>query len=245
MILASGRVVCAAHVPLHGLNVPSCAESHALRRAMSEEPNGRITAMVLLMHENHTDTPLLGVEAAPCGFCRTCISAVCDGDTPIILTDGLGNFQWAQAGNLLKYQILTPRFPAAVAAAGIGNGDCLSVVTLRTGRPDCEYPPAIGPELAYRGGLRAERLLVFDPDPLRAGQVGAYARHWLAKAAATEGNPEILFDVPDGPLPEPLPVEKLFGNLRGFDFAANGQFVDGRSLNLQHHAVIAGENVGR
>ena len=244
VVLADATVVCASHVPLHGLNVPSCAESHALRRALSQEQHSSIRALVLLMHENHTDTPLLGIEAAPCGFCRTCIAAVCDADVPIILTDGAGRFQWAAAGSLLKYHRPVQQNPVSMAAAETGDGHCLSVTALRSGYHDCDYPPAIGPEMAYRDAA-ARRLLLYTRDAAAAEQVGAYARHWLAKAADNNTAVAIEFDTPCGPLPDPLRVDTLFGALPGFDFAANGRFVDSRALHLQHHTIITGADVGR
>lgn len=132
----------------------------------------------------------------------------------------------------------------AVVAAQTTYGECLSVRTLLTGKPDCDYPPAIGPELAYRGRETAQRLLLYTPDAKQVEQLGAYARHWLANAAGETAS-EIMFNGPRGTIADPLRLSSLFGNLPGFDFAVNQRFVDGTALHLQHHAVIAGEDMGR
>jgi cytidine deaminase len=100
VLLETGDVICAGHLPLHGVNVPSCAETHALRRVL-QQPQARLRALFLHIHENHTDDPLLGVQAAPCGFCREHIAALCPPDMPVILMNGRGRFQTAAAGQLL------------------------------------------------------------------------------------------------------------------------------------------------
>lgn len=284
-ILADGSIVCAGHVPLHGLNVPSCAEAHAIRRAMvAQEAPGTLAALVLLIHENHTDDPLLGVQAAPCGFCREHIRAACAADAPVILTDGRGRFQWANAGDLLWEasvpQLLQERIdrnpireisvrlssdgavPAdlvalyqraamlsarhggvATAAALTSDGDVLAVAAPCLHKPDCDYPPNIGPEFIYRGAAGARLVLLYHPQEAHAGQLGAYLRYWLAKVAEND-KVNIHFASPSGIMPTSLRVRDVFGDgLSGFDFAANGRFVDGRSLHFHDHPVITGKDV--
>lgn len=201
VLLENGEIVTGSHLPLLQLNVPSCAEANALRAAAGQ----KIAAVLIQIHENHADTPLLGPQAAPCGFCREHIMACCPPQTPVILTDGHGRYQQARAKDLLKYHTECQSQPVTVVAdsddlwmqakslsqgmhhvptatAFTSNGLVMAAAAPYISQPDCFYPPMIGQRLQAIGE-QAEAYLLYSPKSALTGQIGAYQAVWLAKSA--------------------------------------------------------------
>lgn len=113
-ITQRGTIIRGANFQIPPSGILTCAETVAMRHGFAIEPAMQLKVLFLEITAED-GIPLLGEEAAPCGFCRESLARCADANTIIIQSNRQGQYRFAYATELLQQSQNYKAAPAATA----------------------------------------------------------------------------------------------------------------------------------